>query len=151
MNSESAALVRLALSRERLRQALSEISRPHAEHSNAERTDAPAQSPAVELMLDAVRTVWAKRPLGRALDTTAQLGRAALRPVAQRHPWGLVLGAALAGGLLAASRPWRLPFKPAIVVAWLPQLLLWTLAQMPTQPDPLAPTSRPAAVPARTA
>ena len=151
MNGESAALVRLALSRKRLHEALSEASQPqqHAGHSNTTRSDTPAQSPAVQLLASAVHALWATRPLGHALDAAAQIGQAALRPVAQRHPLGLVLGAALAGGLLASSRPWRWPFKPALAAAWLPQLLMWTLAQVPVQSNPSASTSRPAAVPAR--
>jgi hypothetical protein len=152
VNNESEALVRLALSRERLRQALSEPSQPqqHAGRSDATHADAPVQSPVAQLIVDTVRAVWAPRPLAHAIDAAAQVGRAALRPVAQNHPWGLVSGAALAGGLLVASRPWRWPFKPAFVAAWLPQLLMWTLAKVPTQSGAPASTSRPAAVLPRT-
>lgn len=136
MNSENAALGRLALSRECLRQALSEASPPQrqdANRSTAPRSATPTSSPAVQIALGAVRTLCAAHPLGHAVDAAARVGHAALRPVAQRHPLALVLGAALAGGLLASSRPWRWPFKPAIAAAWLPQLLMGLLAQAPAR------------------
>lgn len=48
--------------------------------------------------------------------------RAAVEPVAQRNPLGLVLGAAVAGVVLIWSRPWRWIFSPALLATLLPQV-----------------------------
>jgi len=96
MTSEQSALHRMALSRERLRQALDDASTP------------PFESAA----------------------------RAALRPTAQRHPLGLMLGALLMGGLLVWSRPWRWLLGPALSAGWMPQLLLWAITQRPIRSWP---------------
>jgi hypothetical protein len=106
--STDSALARLALSRERLRQALAE--------------DTAAAMPE------------SRRPLGNIIGAAHQIGRVALRPLAQRHPLGLMVGALLAGGLLAWGRPWRWPLKPALLAAWWPQLLMAALAQATAQP-----------------
>jgi len=45
-----------------------------------------------------------------------------LRPLAQRHPVALVLGAAAAGALAVQARPWRLASSPLVA-----QLLLAAL------------------------
>lgn len=43
------------------------------------------------------------------------VGRESLQGVADRHPWSLVAGAALAGGLLAWVQPWRWLMRPAVL------------------------------------
>lgn len=49
-----------------------------------------------------------------------------LEPLARKHPWLLVLGAAALGGCLVAARPWRWPLMallPTLLPAVLPQLM----------------------------
>lgn len=64
---------------------------------------------------------------------------AVLEPVAQRHPWRLVLGAAALGGLLAWSRPWRWVVVPALFAGLVPQLLSAALRAPPAGVDPPPP------------
>ena len=49
-----------------------------------------------------------------------------LAPLASKHPWLLVVGAAALGGCLVAARPWRWPLMallPTLLPAVLPQLM----------------------------
>ena len=86
---------RLTASRERLRQRLVESAAAPHQRENAL----------------AVVGTFAKE----AVET-------AVHPFAQRNPLGLVAGAALAGGLLAWSRPWRWLLTP-VVASMLPVLV----------------------------
>ncbi len=95
MNDLLTASERLTLSRERIRQALFESAAAPHERDN----------PLV------VAGTFAKE----AVETAVQ-------PFAQRNPLGLVAGAALVGGLLAWSRPWRWLLTP-VVVSMLPVLV----------------------------
>jgi len=63
--------------------------------------------PPVRLLLDALRGWWAQHPWHAAGQAAAVAVDGALRPLARRHPWALVAAALLAGGLVAAVRPWR--------------------------------------------
>jgi hypothetical protein len=159
MRPEHLALIRLALSRERLRQALCDAAAPSHEsapQSAAARSiaGAPSAGSLTVLLIDVVRSVWATRPLRHAADAVAEVARCALRPTARRHPLGLMLGALLMGGLLVWARPWRWLLKPALAAAWMPQLLVWTLTQMPIQSwtsalaSPAQPPRTPAQAPA---
>jgi len=86
---------RLTLSRERMRQVLAETAAaPHG-----------GDNPLV------VAGTFAKE----AVET-------AVHPFAQRNPLGLVAVAALVGGVLAWSRPWRWLLTP-VVVSMLPVLV----------------------------
>lgn len=86
---------RLTLSRERMRQVLTEsATAPHG-----------SDNPLV------VAGTFAKE----AVET-------AVHPFAQRNPLGLVASAALAGGLFAWSRPWRWLLTP-VVASMLPVLV----------------------------
>jgi len=136
---------RLAQSRERLRLAMHDpaaAERAAAGSRAAEPAAAWLESlksiPAVAIVIDAVSTWWARHPMRIATMVAADAAKAAVQPVAQRHPWGLVLGAAVAGGLIAWSRPWRWGVKPALFAGLLPQLLMTALEQQRRQPDPPA-------------
>jgi len=157
MTAEHSALVRLTLSRERLRQALGDASVPRHESVNQPASpsadagsDTASTGSVAHLLIEAVRDVWSMLPLHDAVDAAAEVARSALRPTAQRHPVGLVLGALLMGGLLVWSRPWRWLLRPALSAAWMPQLLLWAVTQRPIRSwtsvvAALAPPRRPAA------
>jgi len=46
-------------------------------------------------------------PLPNGLSLACQVAQLTLQPLAQRHPFELVAGAAALGGLLVLARPWR--------------------------------------------
>ncbi len=61
-----------------------------------------------------LRQWWRKQPLSEALLAADTSGRDLLAPMAARHPWALVGGAVVAGGVLAWAMPrhlqrWVLP------------------------------------------
>lgn len=70
-------------------------------------------------------------PLRTVARASVDAGNAALRPLAQQHPLWLVGGAAVAGGLVAWSRPWRWPIASALVAGLVPQLVAKVAAQAP--------------------
>ncbi len=107
MSSVLAATERLALSRAHLRQALRDSA------AAPDRATSPLHL-AGKLATDAVKS--------------------AVSPLAQRNPLGLVLGAALTGGLLAWSRPWRWIVTPGLLATLLPQLLSRALGNTPPLP-----------------
>jgi hypothetical protein len=108
----SLATERLAASREALRKRL------RAAPSSA----APSANAAAGLLRD----WWQAHPAQVAGSLAADAAKQALQPVAQKHPWALVLGALVCGGVLAWSRPWHWALKPAmrsaVVAGLLPQL-----------------------------
>ena len=75
------------------------------------------------LLVSAAAPVIAKTPLHLAGLLARDAVNAAVQPLAQRNPLGMVLGAALTGGLLVWSRPWRWLLTPALLATLLPQLL----------------------------
>lgn len=120
---------RLALSRQRLLDALGGIqgqaSGEHPRHAGQRPTtgQTPAGAAAALALNSLPRMVLA-------------LCNGALAPVASRHPWRLVLGAAALGAILVVARPWR----------WAPQVLLAAGALRPwLQPMLVQATSRMAA------
>ncbi len=70
-------------------------------------------------------------PLQLAGHMAADAVHSAVQPIAQRNPIGLVLGAAVAGGLLAWGRPWRWVFTPTVIATVLPQLVSRAMGGMP--------------------
>jgi len=87
-----------------------------------------------------------------AVDASTAL----VRPWAQRHPIGLVMGALLVGGALAWSRPWRWLLTPALLAGLVPQMFSRFMAAVPSQAwvsvlaslmQQRPPAQRPAAVP----
>ena len=122
---------RLAQSRERLRQALSGATSATGESSSAGRPAAWWQSlaalPGAGIAIDAVQQWWARHPLRATTQIAFNAARGAVHPIAQRHPWALVLGAGLVGGLLAWRRPWGWVLKPALFAGLAQQLLISSL------------------------
>lgn len=124
------AAARLDQSRERLRRAL--LGEPGAA-GGANGTSVPSATPAwlaslkampgVGLLVAAAEAWWSRHPLHLAGTIAVTAADAVLKPVAQRHPLRLVLGAAALGGLLAWSRPWRWVVVPALFAGLVPQLL----------------------------
>lgn len=131
---------RLALSRERLRQAMRASAAPQgsAAHLHTGRWAADLLAslkdiPGAAVVIAAVTSWWAQHPLRLAGMVAADAATAVVRPVAQRNPLGLVLGALVLGGVLAWSRPWRWLLTPALFAGLLPQLFSKAMAWVPPQ------------------
>lgn len=134
------AAERLAHSRERLRQAMRGTSAapgaakdPNVAGSATIWLEILKLNPAARIVIAAVSAWWAQHPLHVAGTAAAATAKAAVQPMADRHPLGLVLGALMLGGLLAWSRPWRWALKPALFAGLVPQLVSQALAQAPIQ------------------
>jgi hypothetical protein len=136
---------RLAQSREQLRLSLNPSAAPPAAAgasgaSKAHWFDELRALPGVSLVTGVVGQWWARHPLRVAGTLAAVAATAAIRPIAQRHPWAVLGGAFAVGALVAVARPWRWS-KAALWTGLLPQLLLATVKAVPApRPDrPLPP------------
>ena len=135
---------RLALSRERMRQALQ--GRAPGRGASAEEAGAAARGgsvpwldslkslPLAGIVIDALSGWWAQHPLRIAVVVGAGAAKALAQPIAERNPLGLVVGAAVLGAVVVWSRPWRWLLKPALFAGLAPQLLQQALARLPVQP-----------------
>jgi hypothetical protein len=155
-------MLRLAASRTQLRLALrGPVAPAAAEAAGPTWWSGLLDVPAVRVLRDAVRNWWKQHPWHMAGNAAATAVGVALQPVARRHPWALVAAAALAGGLIAASRPWRWRAHLAAGGAGaFPRLLNDVLATLPVASwlvmlaalaqamAPAAPAAAPAAEPA---
>ena len=134
---------RLALSRERLRQAMGGPDRA-AKRAASAHAPGPASAwldelkahPVGAIAIDALLRWWAQHPLRLASVVAADATAAVVRPIAQRNPLGLVVAALLLGGALAWTRPWRWLLKPvslAGLAGLAPPLVSRIIAGLPTQ------------------
>ena len=130
MSINPAASDRLALSRARLRLAMIEINTPPslaqgdgASSSGSGWRTTLLQTPATRLLLELGQAWWARQPLRLVMPLVAQAAQVVLTPTAQRHPIGLVLGAATVGATLVLARPWRWLSATALLARFLPPLL----------------------------
>ncbi len=144
MSTNPAVTERLTLSRERLRRAmLDAVSPPSLIRRDAASPSQPGwratlmHTPATRLLLTLGQTWWARQPLRLVLPLVAQAAEVLLAPTAQRHPIGLVLGAAAVGATLVLARPWRWLSATALLTRFLPPLLS-ELAKHAPLPDPAA-------------
>lgn len=122
--SPSDAADRLERSRNHLKQALRA-----AGHTPSGGTSGAARTAGADLAADALRSWWNSHPLHVGGTAAVDVANAVLRPVAQRHPWGLIVGAVAVGGLLAWTRPWRWAVRPGLVTGVCQQLVHEALAQ----------------------
>lgn len=130
---------RLALSRERLRRAMSEISAPEAEaESRGARgrplawLDSLKSIAGAPIVIEFVRNWWRHNPL-RIAGAGADAAQAVVKPMARRNPLTLILGAFLLGGLFAWSRPWRWIVKPALFAGLLSKLFYKATTRVPIE------------------
>ena len=121
---------KLQLSRLRLQSALQSAHAPAGKtHGASPDPSALAwlgslkQVPGAALVLELTTQWWAKHPLNLASKLVSDAANAAIRPVAEHHPFALVAGAAVVGGVLGWSRPWRWIMKSAVVAGFLPGIL----------------------------
>ncbi len=128
MSSQPSPCERLAQSRERLRQA---IKQEYGSRASGEGTDHFLTSllgnlqtaPGASLVGGVLQAWWRKQPLRVALLLAGETATVLVQPVARRHPYALVLGAAAAGGLMVLVRPWRWISTPALMAGLLPQVM----------------------------
>lgn len=120
----------LTLSRELVRQAMRNpgtfpgaTDQSHHAETSADWLLKLRATPAAIVLVSVFEAWWARQPLRVGLTLAAETGSLMLRPTAQKHPFKLVLGAAAAGGLLAAVRPWRWIPTSALLAGLMPQLL----------------------------
>lgn len=131
---------RLSRSREQLRLALHGTAAAVGANSRHVRSagtpwlDKLQDIPGARIVVDAVSTWWANHPLRVTTIVAATAATAVIKPVAQRHPLGLVSGAFVLGGLFTLSRPWRWALRPALFAGLAQHLLL--AASRPPRPTP---------------
>ena len=130
MNSPLTASERLALSREHLHNALSELAFTSGKAAPGTTGNSFAvllanlkSATSVRLMQLVVRNWWHQHPLRGAMKLSADAAEIVVQPVAQTHPLALVLGSAVAGALLFRTRPWRWVPASALLAGLLPRLL----------------------------
>lgn len=113
---------RLSVSRVHLQQAL--MPPPHGTGSDTgdgstrpgffRWLDRLATAPVASIVIGTVQRWWATHPMRLAVLLADDAARTVMEPVAKKHPYRLVLGAAAVGALLMLSRSWR----------WLPRAIL---------------------------
>jgi len=141
MSAAQTPAERLALSRERLRRALSGAAPTSGEEGGGPGTssawwDELRALPGAGIVIEAAQQWWAGHPLRINTLMALSAAQAVVQPLARRHPLALVSGAFLIGGLLAWRRPWGW-IKPALFAGLLPQLLIASLkAQSQSSPVP---------------
>ena len=142
MNELSIVVDRLAESRARLRQAMQVIAKPpqRASAGGSSSVFGAAGSawlaslkavPGINIIVDAVNSWWSRHPLRFASGVALDAARAALKPVAQKNPITLVVGALVLGAVVVWTRPWRWIAKPALLAGLLPQVVSKVIAHAP--------------------
>ncbi|HWH80630.1 MAG TPA: hypothetical protein VNU71_00170 [Burkholderiaceae bacterium] len=135
----SVATLRVEASRQRLRLAMSPPPQSSV-HRRAARTGTLEalwlrwrSLPLVRDVVDSVASWWASHPLRPMGRVAGEASGAVVRPIAQRHPWWLMLGAAVIGAGLARARPWRWIFRSALFAGLAPQLAARVAANLPLE------------------
>ena len=111
---------RLSVSRVHLQQAL--MPPPHSTGAGDGSTrpgffrwlDRLSTAPVASIVIGTVQRWWATHPMRLAVLLADDAARTVMEPVAKKHPYRLVLGAAAVGGLMMLSRSWR----------WIPRAIL---------------------------
>ncbi len=130
------AVERIEASRARLRAAMAP---PPAAAPSMPPTRALAwleqlkELPAIKIVMDTLQGWWLRHPLRAVVHVASEATNAVARPVAQHNPFILVALAAVAGALLAWSRPWRWALKPALFAGLMPQLVSRIVTTLPLE------------------
>jgi len=123
---------------------------PHSEFDSTEPgwlsilADSLSDIPAATIAVRWAKRWWAHHPWRATADFASVAARELVRPVALKHPWMLVGGAVLAGGVLVRLRPWRWISGGALLAGFLPRFdlgsILHTVTSVLTdwqaKPDP---------------
>ena len=138
---EPTAAERLEASRARLRTALLEIANPPPRPSllgelkagsiGHELLERLKGLPGVALLLESIEHWWAEHPLRAAGSLAEEASRRYVGPIAERNPYAVIIGGAVFGALLVASRPWRWLLRPALFFGLVPQIASSVLKRMP--------------------
>lgn len=139
----SAESNRLALSRERIRVAMRNSAgvkpQPQSKSISGSQIlagawlDSLQSLPVVKVVTEALRSWWKQHPVRMVGIVAGDAVKSIANPVAQRYPFGLVLGAFLVGAVLAWNRPWRWVFRPVLLAGLLPQIFSSAIANLPIQ------------------
>jgi hypothetical protein len=137
------AIERLALSRERLRSTM--MPAPPRSGSSASGIGSSDGSftanlaerlkelPGAAMVIDAVQTWWSQHPLRTATLVAGEASRKFAAPLAERNPMALIVGAVVAGALVAWTRPWRWILRPALFAGLLPAVASRFMRQLPLE------------------
>lgn len=138
---------RLALSRAAMRASLAEYYQrsrtsnpddpPSPEDPEPEwlkaLSDAMSDRPLVAIAMRWLRSWWHNHPWRTLADLSGEVLHEVITPVARRHPWMLLGGAALVGVAIANLRPWRWISGGALLAGLLPPLSMASILAAITQ------------------
>lgn len=139
MSTEACACERLAMSRERLRQALqhpslNDTAGSHPAGLLASLLGHLQSASGTGLVEDVLQAWWQKQPLRVTAMLAMEATKLLVQPIARRSPYTLVLSAAAVGGLTVLLRPWRWISTPALLAGLLPQVLSEAIKTRPPKP-----------------
>ncbi len=131
VSEELNAVARLELSRARLRAALAPPPAPVSHSDPQSWLHRLERLPVVSAVIESVRGWWDQHPLSTMAVVAGEASTAIATPVAQRHPFALVLIAAVVGAALAWRRPWRWFLQPALFAGLVPRIVARVVRRLP--------------------
>ncbi len=147
MTVEASACERLAASRERLRHAL---QRANSGNTNVANSDSILGGllgnlqggSGAGLVVEVLQAWWHKQPMYMGLVLAQEATKGVLQPIANRHPYRLVLAAAAVGGFTVVVRPWRWIPAPGLLAVLLPKVLSQVMKTLASSHGRLEPDRR---------